>query len=117
MLEMLVGMLGALLAGLGIGGGGLLVIYLVFVRDMPQLEAQGINLIFFVISSCAAMTVHLKKRRLPFLFIAICAASGLLGAAIGNQVTQALSKEQVRMLFGMLLTVSGTLALLKRKKK
>lgn len=116
MLEMLVGVLGAVLAGLGIGGGGLLVIYLVFVRDMPQLEAQGINLIFFVISSCAAMTVHLKKRRLPFLFIAICAGAGLFGAAIGNRAAQELSQGQIRMLFGILLVVSGTLALFKRKK-
>ena len=40
------------LSGMGVGGGGLFVIYLAFATDMPQLSAQGANLLFFL---CSAM--------------------------------------------------------------
>ena len=40
----------ALLAGMGVGGGGLLVLYLVFIKDMGQTMAQGLNLVFFIMS-------------------------------------------------------------------
>ncbi len=55
MIESVVGFITALLAGLGIGGGGLLVIYLVLWTNCEQLSAQGINLLFFLFSSASAM--------------------------------------------------------------
>ena len=39
----------AVLSGLGVGSGGLLVIYLTLVEKVPQLTAQGTNLIFFIL--------------------------------------------------------------------
>ena len=39
------------LAAMGVGGGGLLVIYLTLVRATEQISAQGINLFFFLFSS------------------------------------------------------------------
>lgn len=43
------------LAGsLGLGGGGVLVLYLVLALGMPQLKAQGINLLFFI--PCAVLS-------------------------------------------------------------
>ena len=35
-------------ASLGLGGGMVLIIYLTVFVGMPQIQAQGINLIFFV---------------------------------------------------------------------
>ena len=46
-LDILVSFLIATLSGLGIGSGGLLVIYLTLLDGMPQLRAQGVNLVFF----------------------------------------------------------------------
>ena len=41
----------ALLSGMGIGSGGLFVIYLTFMTNADQLSAQGANLLFFLFSS------------------------------------------------------------------
>ena len=38
----------ALLSGMGVGSAGLLVTYLALVLGMPQLQAQGLNLLFFL---------------------------------------------------------------------
>ena len=64
-ISVLLAVLIAALSGMGVGGGGLLVIWLVLIMDMPSRTAQGINLVFFVISALAALPVHLRRRRLP----------------------------------------------------
>ena len=101
------------LAGLGIGGGGLLVIYLAFFTDTPQITSQGINLLFFIFSSGATMLIHLKRRRLPFLLILILAVTGGVGAALGSITALGTDPSLLRRLFGGLLTASGIIALCK----
>ena len=38
----------AVLGSLGMGGGGVLLIYLTVFQNMAQLDAQGMNLLFFL---------------------------------------------------------------------
>lgn len=111
MIEFIVGYITAALAGLGIGGGGLLVIYLALIEKLPQLEAQGINLLFFIFSSTAAMSVHLFKRKIPLKLTVLLAISGVIGACIGNFIIGKISEELLRMMFGVLLVISGVIAL------
>ncbi len=114
MLDFIAGFAVSILSGLGIGGGGLLVIWLVLYHSMEQIQAQGINLVFFLFSSSAAMVVHLIKRKLNFKLIAYLAALGALGAYIGSVLSQIVSPEIVRSTFGVLLLFSGIMTLLKR---
>ena len=44
---LLAGLFSGIIGAMGLGGGAVLIIYLSVFTDMPQLEAQGINLIFF----------------------------------------------------------------------
>ena len=37
-----------ILAAMGVGGGMILIVYLTFFVGVPQLSAQGINLIYFI---------------------------------------------------------------------
>ena len=83
-MEYIVSFIVSILSGLGIGGGGLLVIWLALGEGVEQLTAQGINLIYFLFSSGAAMLVHLTKRRLKLKLIAFMALFGIVGAAIGS---------------------------------
>lgn len=99
----------SILSGMGIGGGGLLVIFLTM-NGMDQIEAQGINLIYFLFSSGAAMLVHLIKRKLNFKLIAYLAAFGLLGAILGSVFVQNAEPEAVKKCFGILLLISGAMS-------
>ena len=47
-IPIIAGFLSGLIGSMGFGGGGVLIIYLVVFANIPQLQAQGINLIFFV---------------------------------------------------------------------
>ncbi len=116
MLDFFVGFLTSILSGLGIGGGGLLVIWLVLVRGGDQLASQGINLVFFLFSSSAAMIVHLMKRRINWYLVGYMILSGSVGALIGSVMAKNIAPETIRLAFGMLLIISGTITLFKKNK-
>ena len=95
------------LSGLGIGGGGLLVIWLVLIMDMPSRAAQGINLVFFVISAIAALPVHLRRRRLPAKLLLFLTAAAIPGVFVGCRLASYLSEDITRRIFGYFLLFAG----------
>lgn len=60
-LFILAGLLGGILAGMGMGGGTLTLPILVLVMNVAQLTAQFANLIAFLPSGTAALFVHVKN--------------------------------------------------------
>ncbi len=106
----------ALLAGLGVGGGGLLVLYLTLVQKIPQAEAQGINLLFFLCAAGSAFLVNLKKRRFPWKTILLLAVSGVVFAIPGALLATAVKTEILQKGFGGLLVASGLFSLFSKKK-
>ena len=57
----LAGLLGGILAGMGMGGGTLTLPILVLVMNVAQLTAQFANLIAFLPSGTGALFVHVKN--------------------------------------------------------
>ncbi len=106
----------ATMAGLGIGGGGLLVIYLTLVLGTEQLTAQGINLVFFIFSAMASLFIHFKKRNINITHVAILAVTGICASVLGSYISHNIDVGILRKIFGGLLVVSGVLALFKKKK-
>ena len=47
MVNAIVSFFAAVLAGMGVGSGGIMVVWFTLAASMPQLEAQLLNLIFF----------------------------------------------------------------------
>ncbi len=113
-MKFIVGLAVSLLSGLGIGGGGLLVIYLVFFEKAEQLKAQGINLLFFVVSSLFALSFHMFKRNIPWEFVALLAAVGTIGAYFASVFAMKIDTELIKKLFGIMLAASGTIAIFKK---
>ena len=106
----------AMLAGMGVGGGGLLVLYLAFFSSLSQQEAQGINLLCFLCSAGAGLLVHLKKRKLRFPVLALFAMAALVTAIPGSFFAQKLSSSLLRRLFGGLMAGSGIWSLFSGKE-
>ena len=50
-------------SSLGLGGGGILVLYLTVFQGMNQTEAGGINLLFFLPVAAVSIAIHLKNRQ------------------------------------------------------
>lgn len=101
----------AILSGLGVGSAGLLVVWLTIAENTPQLIAQGLNLVFFILSSGAALTVHLFRTPLLWECMLFLIPSGLFGSFIGAALTTVLPQALLRRAFGVLLIVSGSMAL------
>lgn len=115
-LDMLAALLSAALAGLGVGSGGLLVIYLTLIAGIDQHMAQGINLLFFLFSGGAALSVHLTHRRLCPGAILLLTVFGIGGSFLGTALAHLLPPLLLRRLFGGMLVFSGLLTLRRAKK-
>ena len=107
----------AILSGLGVGSAGLLVVFLTVVSELPQRTAQGVNLMFFLFASGAALIVHLRRTPLLYGCILLLLLGGIPGCLIGTALAHAISEALLRRLFGVLLIVSGALSLFRSKKK
>lgn len=107
----------ALLSGMGVGSGGLLVIYLTLVEKVDQLTAQGINLLFFIFSAASSLLLHITRRRLYAGVILILSLCGIVGSLLGSTVAAKLPSPILSKMFGIMLTVSGILSLRKKPEK
>ncbi len=115
-INMIAAALIACMAGLGIGGGGLLVIYLTLVLSTDQLAAQGINLVFFIFSAIASLFIHFKKRKLDIRRIAVLAVTGVITSVLGSYISHNIDVEILRTVFGIMLIATGTISLFKKSK-
>lgn len=104
----IVAFISAVLAGMGVGSAGFLVVFLTVFEGSPQLSAQLMNLIFFISSSLAAIVVNLFKKRLDPKIILLVALPGVLGAFCGASFAHSVDKAFLGKGFGIMLVLLGT---------
>jgi uncharacterized membrane protein YfcA len=97
----------AALAGMGVGGAGLFVLYLTFLRGAGQLEAQASNLTLFVFASVASILTRLRNKELPYRLILAVSVLGVAGAALGALSAPHVPAQILRRVFGAMLLVTG----------
>ncbi len=106
----------ALLSGLGVGSGGLLVVFLTEYREVGQLFAQGVNLLFFIFSSGASTAVNLLKRNICYGAVLMMTAGGVAGAIIGAFIASVTSPKLLKFGFGIMLIATGVPSLVRAIK-
>lgn len=102
------------LAGLGVGGGSLLILWLTLVLGWEPQRAGSVNLLFFL-PAAAVSTAFRGKQGLPRgrgLILAI--ASGCLFAWLFSLLRFRLETILLRRLFGLLLLATGVRELMYR---
>ena len=109
-----VGFLAGAAGGLGIGGGGILLLYLTAFLNTEQLLAQGINLAFFLPTAAAALFGHIKNRFVKWKTALISVLFGIPGVFFGAYIANCIDKSLLRLVFSVFLLVIG-LKLLFRK--
>jgi uncharacterized membrane protein YfcA len=98
---------GTMSGALGVGGGIILVPYLVMRRKVPQKRAQATSLVMVGLAAGAgALTywLHGQVAWVPALAILI---GGLLGAFAGSHLVQRTAERWLRGLFGLLLVIAA----------
>jgi len=104
------------LAGLGVGGGSLLILWLTLVLDVPRDTAAGINLLFFIPSAVTASLFRLKQGSLDFRRILPALAAGVAAAWALTLLAQNMDTEVLRKPFGILLLITGVRELFYRPR-
>ena len=110
-LNIIVSFLVALLMGMGVGGGGLFVIFLTMCLNYGQIYVQGTNLVFFIIAILSSIFVHLQKRKLYFKQIFVMAIIGSIGRVIFSRMVNYVSPEIPKKMLGYLLVIGGAVSL------
>ena len=106
----------SLLAGMGTGGAGLLVVFLTLIKGFSQVEAQGLNLFLFLFSTVAALCVHVIHTPPLWGLVLLLLPTGLLGAWAGSTLAFHLPQALLRAFFGYFLILTGGIGLLRKGK-
>ena len=62
---LLAGLLAGIVSGMGIGGGAILIPVILWVTDVTQQQAQGVNLLYFLPTAAVALAVSYTHLTLP----------------------------------------------------
>jgi len=104
---LLVGTVLGFLAGLGIGGGSLLILWLTAVLETDPQTARCINLLFFLPAAVIACLFRRKQGQLDLKAVLPAIVSGCVAAGIFSFVGMNLDTSLLKKLFGGLLIITG----------
>lgn len=110
------GLLSGILGAMGFGGGGILILYLTLFRNIPQLNAQGINLICFIPSAVLAVILHSKKKLINRRKALCYIGYGLVGIIFGFLFLKIIEENTIRKIFSAILIIMGVKQLLSKNK-
>lgn len=112
-----IGFCSGIISGMGIGGGTILIPALLFLTEIDQHQAQGVNLIYFIPTAVTALFIHQKKGNLSWDTAKPLALMGLAGAAAGAFLAVSLESELLKKIFGGFLFLMGLSEVFHKKKK
>lgn len=113
----IVGVVLGFLAGLGVGGGSLLMLWLTVVLGMQYTTARTINLLFFIPTALISCFFRRKQNTLDFRKILPAMICGTVSAAVFSLLSSHLELEMLKKLFGILLVITGLRELFYRPRK
>lgn len=116
MILAIIGFLSGIISGMGIGGGTILIPSLVIFNNLPQQQAQGVNLVVFLPVALIALYTHHKKGNIDFSFAKLIIVGGILGAIVGSLLAVKIDPLKLKRYFGIFLLIVGTYELLSKKK-
>lgn len=114
---LIVGTVLGFLAGLGIGGGSLLVLWLSFVVGMDPITVRGINLLFFIPSALIAICFRWKQGSICWKKIIPAMIAGCVSALLFSWLGSLFDIAMLKKLFGIILILTGIKELFYRPRK
>lgn len=115
--SILVGTLLGFLAGLGVGGGSLLVLWLTAVVGTDPQTARAINLLFFLPAALIACIFRKQQRQLELKKLLPAILAGSIAAGLFSYLGRDLDTSLLKKLFGGLLIVTGMKELFYKQKR
>jgi len=105
------------LGAMGMGGGGILVIYLTLALSTPQLQAQGINLLFFLPCAAISLIVNGYAQLVDWKRALWIALGGLPTTLLGIWIAGKIEMKWLGWIFAALLIAIGLKELFSKPKQ
>ena len=105
------------LAGMGLGGGSLLILFLTGIAGFDPASARSINLLFFLPAALLSTLSHMRNGALPTKKVMPAVWAGITFAALFSCISGALDIRHLQKLFGVLLLATGLKELFYRPRK
>lgn len=114
-MDFLAGLFSGFAGGLGVGGGGILLLYLTSFAGEDQLFAQGVNLLFFLPVSASALIIHIKNGFVKWKTALVSVFFGIPGVLLGSFIAGSIDKTFLRGIFALFLLIIGLRELFSKK--
>lgn len=101
--EILAGVLGGIIGGMGMGGGTLTIPILTIFLNYKQILAQGVNLIAFLPMSIVALVIHFKNHLVAYKETWFLAVVGSLFSVLGAFGANMVPNIVLKKLFALFL--------------
>lgn len=105
------------LAGIGVGGGSLLVLWLTLVVNVDPATVRTVNLMFFIAAAGSVSIFRLRRGTVDWKLLLPGILSGSVSAAIFAVAGRYIDQSLIRKLFGVLLLVTGLREVFYRPRK
>lgn len=104
------------LAGLGVGGGSLLILWLTLVLQMVYPQARLINLLFFLPAAVISTLLRRKQGTWQLKKVLPAILTGCVSAGLCAWLSNGLNTDILKKFLGVLLLVTGIRELLYKPK-
>lgn len=115
-ISLIAGFLSGMIGAMGFGGGGILIIYLVIIQNVPQIKAQGINLVFFIPCAALSVLIYTIKKQINYREIFPVILGGIVGAIPAGFILRYIETAYLSKIFAVFLIYMGISSLFKLKK-
>ena len=116
LIPLLVSTLLGFLAGMGVGGGSLLLLWLTQVAGLPHPQARILNLLFFLPAAITATFLHKKEHKPDKRIVIPGVLAGCTSALLFSLLSRCLDLELLKKLLGGLLIYTGLREILYRPR-
>jgi len=110
------GLLSGLAAGMGMGGGTILIPVLTLLLGVEQHGAQGVNIVAFIPAAAFALLIHHREGRLGLKECLPVIISGAVSAGLAALLPGLIDAPWLKRLFGVFLILLAVLNMVMKKK-
>ena len=103
----LAGAASGVVAGMGMGGGTLLIPVLIIFFNVAQQQAQGINLLAFIPCALISLIIHIKNKLVNFKIGLPILFTGVTTSILASMLAVKTSSKLLTILFGVFLLAVG----------
>lgn len=103
----LAGIVSGVVAGMGMGGGTLLIPVLIIFFNIAQQQAQGINLLAFIPCAIVSLIIHIKNKLVNFKIGLPILFTGIIASVFASVLAVNTNSKLLQIMFGVFLLVVG----------